>query len=109
MAKYTAFSFSKFEVLLNALHHPLNPFVDLLCLNWFHFFFESFLYKVSRKKVKKLSTKSVFFQKQLIKGYTDTQILRKTIDQFTIKMSCKRFYISILYIFFCKYKFSGFF
>lgn len=42
MAKFTAFSFSKFEVLLNALHHPLNPFVDLLCLNWFHFFFETF-------------------------------------------------------------------
>lgn len=42
MAKFTAFYFSKFEVLLNALHHPLNPFVDLLCLNWFHFFFETF-------------------------------------------------------------------
>ena len=42
MAKFTAFSFSKFEVLLNALHHPLNPIVDLLCLNCFHFFFETF-------------------------------------------------------------------
>lgn len=65
MAKFTAFSFSKFEVLLNALHHPLNPFVDLLCLNWFHFFFESFHLQGFQEKSQKIVDKECLFSKAI--------------------------------------------